>query len=182
MVARLSSRARTIPRRSPFTNVTPALCIATSVPVPMAMPTWALRQRRSIVDPVTGHGDEASLLLKPLDLVALVLWQYFGDYVIDTQLARHCRSRRAAVSREHDDPDVFLMQLLDSFGRSLLDGIGHTNQSCCFSLNRDEHHRLAVSSSGFGGLYERFHVDLRVLHEFAIAEKDRYTFDASLDP
>ena len=40
-VARLSRRARTTPRRSPETSVTPALCIATSVPVPMAMPTSA---------------------------------------------------------------------------------------------------------------------------------------------
>ena len=46
-----------------------------------------LRQRWSIVDPITGHGDEASLLLKPLDLVALVLWQDLGDDVID---ARAC--------------------------------------------------------------------------------------------
>ena len=32
-----------MPRRSPFTSVTPALSIATSVPVPIAMPTsaWA---------------------------------------------------------------------------------------------------------------------------------------------
>ena len=40
---RLRRRARTMPRRSPFTSVTPALSMATSVPVPMAMPTsaWA---------------------------------------------------------------------------------------------------------------------------------------------
>ena len=38
---RLSRRARTMPRRSPFTRVTSALSIATSVPVPMAMPTSA---------------------------------------------------------------------------------------------------------------------------------------------
>ena len=36
MVARLSLRARTTPRRSPFTSVTSALSIATSVPVPIA--------------------------------------------------------------------------------------------------------------------------------------------------
>src|SRR5258708_6187166 len=43
MVARESLIARAMPRRSPFTRVTPALSIAMSVPVPMAMPTsaWA---------------------------------------------------------------------------------------------------------------------------------------------
>src|SRR3972149_11179335 len=41
IVARLNRRARRMPRRSPLTRVTPALSMATSVPVPMAIPTWA---------------------------------------------------------------------------------------------------------------------------------------------
>ncbi len=41
IVARDSTAARAMPRRSPLTSVTPALSIATSVPVPMAMPTSA---------------------------------------------------------------------------------------------------------------------------------------------
>src|SRR5579863_8684304 len=41
IVARLSARARAMPARSPLTNVTPALSIATSVPVPIATPTSA---------------------------------------------------------------------------------------------------------------------------------------------
>ena len=40
-VARLRRMALEIPRRSPLTSVIPALCMATSVPVPMAMPTSA---------------------------------------------------------------------------------------------------------------------------------------------
>ena len=41
IVARLSFRSRTMPRRSPLTSVTEALSMATSVPVPIAMPTSA---------------------------------------------------------------------------------------------------------------------------------------------
>ena len=41
MVARLKAMAFTRPVRSPLTRVTPALSIATSVPVPIAMPTSA---------------------------------------------------------------------------------------------------------------------------------------------
>ena len=41
IVARLSTRARAMPAKSPFTSVTPALSIATSVPVPIATPTSA---------------------------------------------------------------------------------------------------------------------------------------------
>jgi len=40
-VARLKRIARTMPRRSPLTKVTSALCIATSAPVPIAIPTSA---------------------------------------------------------------------------------------------------------------------------------------------
>jgi hypothetical protein len=58
-----------MPRRSPFTSVTPALSIATSVPVPMAMPTCGLRERRRVVDAVAGHRDDA-LGLQPLDASA----------------------------------------------------------------------------------------------------------------
>ena len=41
IIARLSRIAFSIPRKSPFTKVIPALSIATSVPVPIAMPTSA---------------------------------------------------------------------------------------------------------------------------------------------
>ena len=41
IVAADRRRALTMPCRSPFSSVTPALSIATSVPVPMAMPTSA---------------------------------------------------------------------------------------------------------------------------------------------
>src|SRR5512147_344617 len=41
ITARESRRARTRPARSPFTRVSPALSMATSVPLPMAIPTSA---------------------------------------------------------------------------------------------------------------------------------------------
>ena len=59
--ARLRRRARAMPRRSPFTSVTPALSMATSVPVPIAMPTSACGERRRVVDAVAGHRDDAAL-------------------------------------------------------------------------------------------------------------------------
>ena len=62
-----SARARTMPRRSPFTSVTPALSIATSVPVPIAMPTSACASAGRVVDAVARHRDDAALRLQPLD-------------------------------------------------------------------------------------------------------------------
>jgi hypothetical protein len=51
MVACDSFRARTMPVRSPFNSVTPALSIATSVPVPMAMPTSAAAKAGASLTP-----------------------------------------------------------------------------------------------------------------------------------
>src|SRR5947208_543351 len=65
IVARLSRRARRMPSRSPLTSVTAALSIATSAPVPIAMPicAWASaaqrlqRGGRIMLDRI-GDGDE----------------------------------------------------------------------------------------------------------------------------
>ena len=62
-----------MPRRSPLTSVTCALFIATSVPVPIAMPTSRLRQRGRVVDAVAGHRDDAAFALQPRDELELVL-------------------------------------------------------------------------------------------------------------
>lgn len=74
------------------------------------------------------------------------------------------------------------MQLSNSFRRGFLDGICDPNQPRHFLIHRDEHNGLAVSTPGFGGVSERFHLDLGIFHEFAIAEKDHHTVNAGLDP
>ena len=47
-----------------------------------------VRQRGRVVDSVASHGDESSLLLKVLDLFALILWKHFGNHIVDSELAR----------------------------------------------------------------------------------------------
>src|SRR4249919_3207589 len=89
IVARLSRRARTMPRRSPLTSVTPALSIATSVPVPIAMPTWAF----------ASHGDKAPLVLQPLDHRGFLIRQHLGQHFVDPKLRHDGFGRDAAVAR-----------------------------------------------------------------------------------
>lgn len=57
MVAADRRRPRTMPCRSPFSKVAPALSMATSVPVPMAMPS-RLATARAVVQlsPVSASG------------------------------------------------------------------------------------------------------------------------------
>ena len=103
IVARLRRRARTMPRRSPLTSVTPALSMATSVPVPMAMPDLRLRQRRRVVDAVARHRDEPALGLEALDRVRFLIRQHLRHDVVDAETARHRLRGRAVVAGQHDD-------------------------------------------------------------------------------
>src|SRR2546427_3633876 len=72
IVARLRRRARAMPRRSPLTRVTPALFIATSVPVPMAMPTSAFAKAGASLMPSPAMDDDAAFFLQPLEQHELV--------------------------------------------------------------------------------------------------------------
>jgi hypothetical protein len=92
-----SLRARTMPRRSPFTSVMPALSIATSAPVPMAMPTSAAASAGASLMPspamaTCGPG------LQLVDQRLLVLRQTPGAHLVDAERPRrrpppcaHCR-------------------------------------------------------------------------------------------
>ena len=88
-----------MPRRSPLTSVTPALSIATSVPVPIAMPTSACGQRRGVVDPVAGHRHDAALGLELPDRFALLLGEHLGPDLVEPELPRHGLGRRPVVAR-----------------------------------------------------------------------------------
>ena len=73
--------------------------------------------------------DEPAFILGSLDGTALVLRQHFGDHIVDPQFSGHCLGRRSAISGEHDDADVFTVQLPNRLRSSRLDRIGDTDQS-----------------------------------------------------
>ena len=89
-----------MPRRSPLTSVTPALSIATSVPVPIAMPTSRLGQRGRVVDAVAGHRDDAALGLQALDDFA-PCWSGSTSamHVVDAELPRDGLGRASGCRR-----------------------------------------------------------------------------------
>ncbi len=103
IVAGESRRAATTPWRSPLSSVTPALSIATSVPVPIAIADVGGGERRRVVDAVAGHRDDPALLTQPLNHPALVLRQDFRLDLGDAELARDRFGRRAIVAGQHDD-------------------------------------------------------------------------------
>ena len=69
--------------------------MATSAPVPMAMPTSACGERGRVVDAVAGHGDPCALGLELVDDARLVLRQHLGADLVDAEPAGHRRAVRA---------------------------------------------------------------------------------------
>ena len=102
-----------------MTKVTPALCIATSVPVPMAMPTSACGQGRGIVHAVAGHGHHPSFGPERPDDAVLVLGQDIGLDVRDPELARDRLGGGAVVAREHDDAQAQRLEIARALPASL---------------------------------------------------------------
>ena len=99
IVARLSRRARTMPRRSPLTSVMPALSIATSVPVPIAMPTSACASAGASLMPSPAIATRSPRACSRFDDAGLLIRQHVGLDAIDAErsaprLRRSCGCRR----------------------------------------------------------------------------------------
>ena len=137
-----------MPRRSPFTSVTPALSIATSVPVPMAIPTCACASAGASLIPSPAMATKRPSPCKPLHDAGLVLRQNFGDHFVNLKFSGDGLGGRAAVAGQHHDADAVRVQLANRFGGGLLDGIGDGEQSRDFVLDDHEHDGLAVRAQG----------------------------------
>ena len=67
-------------------------------------PDVGLRKRRGIINPITDHGDNASLVLHRLDDTELVFWQQIGPHFVDPGFRRDRLRRCLIVSSQHDHP------------------------------------------------------------------------------
>ena len=155
IVARLSRRARTMPRRSPLTSVTPALSMATSVPVPIAMPTSACASAGASLMPSPAIATTRPSRLQPLDASRP------SDRAGPRRSPRRCPSVRAtasavvaAVAGEHDDAQAFARAAPRSPPACVvLDRIGDAEHARrAVAVDGDEHHRLALGAQAVGAL------------------------------
>ena len=151
IVCRDSRRARTMPRRSPFTSVTPALSIAMSVPVPIAMPTSAAASAGASLMPSPAMATLAAFALQPFDLGHLVL------AASPPPAPRRCRAsapRRARSSRCRRSasrcgrPSARSARI--GLDRAQLHRIGDAEQAGGPAVDRDEDDRLSVVTAFLG--------------------------------
>ena len=178
MVARLSRSARTIPRKSPRTSVTPALSIATSVPVPIAIPTSACRERRRVVDTVAGHRNHAPGLLEFAHDLGLALRQNPGVHLVDPQAARDRLGGDAAIAGQHHDPHAFAARrALSASAAFSLTGSAHADQPRRAAVDRHEHHGLALAPQILGPRVKLGGIDTVVAKHRGVAGQHEVAVD-----
>ena len=78
--------------------------------------------------------------------------------------------RRPVVTREHDDAEAVVVQLLDGFGRRLLEGISHAQQAHRIAVDSHEHDGLALTSPRFGARGDRVGIDAEIVEQAPVAE------------
>ena len=111
-----------------MTSVMPALSMATSVPVPMAMPTVASASAGASLMPSPAMATDASFALQPLDHRALLVRQDAGDHIVQTELRGDGAGGRLVVAGEHHDPQPLGVQRPDRLRGGRLDRIGGAEQ------------------------------------------------------
>ena len=141
--------ARAMPRRSPFTRVMPALSIATSVPVPIAMPTSAAASAGASLMP-----SPAMATICPLRVSASIARVFSArvhaglDFIEAELLARR---RRAVCSLSPVSMTIFSPSSCSDWmasGVESLIGSATATSPAALTVQGDEDHGLALRWRG----------------------------------
>ena len=114
--------------QSPLTSVTAALSIATSVPVPMAIPTSAAARAGASLMPSPAMATRRPTFRKLGDLRLFLVRKDLGTHLIDANSARDSFGGPTVVAGHHDDVDSRSLQLPHCFECAFLGWIGHDEQ------------------------------------------------------
>jgi hypothetical protein len=143
--------------------------MATSVPVPIAIPTWACEGGR-VVDVVARHGHHPSFSLEALYRIGFLFGEDLRDHLVDTELLRHGVGGRPVVARKHHDPDPLPVERSDRLRSRPFDGVRDADEPGRLSVHRHEQHGLAVLPQRFRFPCEIPRVDPEVIEEPSVAE------------
>ena len=159
-VCRDIARARAMPRRSPLTKVRCAECIATSVPVPIAMPTSAFASAGASLMPSPAIATLRPSACKRLDELHLVGRLDFADHFVDAE--PRCNRARGgpAVAGGHHDTHAVCAQLGQRLRRCCLDRVRDCEQSRQLAVDRQKHHARALLAQLLGGVAQRMRSQL----------------------
>ncbi len=155
MVARESSRARAIPSRSPLISVMPALAMATSVPVPIAMPTSAVASAGASLMP-----SPAMATMRPSrrNRSTTALFRSGSTSASISVIPSRCATAAAVaelspVSMTMRSPSA--RSRSSAFWRGRLDRIGNHHDAGGLSFDGEKNRAGAVAPPAVGIVFER---------------------------
>jgi len=155
-------------------SVTSAASMATSVPLPMAVPTWATASGGCVVDSVTDHHRLAPVRLDGLDRCGLVLGEDLRPDVrrVDADLFGDGTGRPLVVAGDQHHVGATVVECGDGRFRTLLDRVRVGDDADEVAVHGYQHRRLPLVLQALHRLGSGSGVDARVAQEFAVANQD----------
>ena len=124
--------------------------MATSVPVPMAMPTSACARAGASLMPSPTMATTFPSACSRFDLGDLALGQHLGHHPVDAGLAGDRLGRAPVVAGEHDHVEAHPPQPGDRLAGARLDRVGHREQPGERAVDRHVHGRPAFAGQPLG--------------------------------
>ena len=150
----------------------PALSIATSAPVPMAMPTSAAASAGASLTPspaiATTRPSRRSFSITAL----LAVGQHLGLDLGDAELSRHRHRGGAVVAGQHDDGDAVGLQRCERLRGAFLHRIGDGDDARGLAVDGDEDRGRALAAEPLGLLLKRLRRDVQLAQKPRVAEDD----------
>jgi hypothetical protein len=110
----------------------------------------ARTERGGIINTVSSHGDDTSVLTQARDDFAFVIRKHFGLDVFDPELARDGFGGGLVVPGEHDDTDALIDQCSHGIGGCRLDGIGNREETADAAVDGHENDGCSFAAKTFG--------------------------------
>ena len=126
--------------------------MATSVPVPIAMPRSAVASAGASLMPSPTKPTTCPLCAQPRDVGGLVGGEHLGDDVVspDADGGGDGVRGRGVVTGEHPHLQAEGLELGDGFGGGVLDGVGDRDQAGEGALDGDVHRGLGRTGARVG--------------------------------
>lgn len=157
------------------------ISIATSVPVPIAIPTSAAARGRGVVDAVADHRDPLALRLQLPDLAGLALGQHLSRHVRDAGLPGDHGGGVGVVAGEHVHFQAEPLQSRDCRCRSGLNGVSDGKHASGSTIDRDVYGGLTIVSLRLGGGPQLAEVGADVAEQQVSSHQDRASLDLAAD-
>ena len=144
----LKAMAVTTPLSSPLIRVMSADSMATSVPVPMAIPTSAWARAGASLIPSPTMPTRLPFGLELFHLAGLGLRQDLGQDAVDTDLFGNGIGGPLVIPGHHDDLKAQLVEGIDRCCGILLQGIGHGDNAGRPAIHCHKHRGLSFLGEG----------------------------------